>query len=100
MVKELRPAERHASLLVSVWGDPTLMLRGVLCWLRSRFVSGAVFACVSTCLLLHYCSVCQVRAADLIQITPKFLFASIPTPLNAAINVMPLQGAGDDTRGD
>lgn len=60
-MKDLRPRGRHTSIVVFVWGDPALMVRTVLCWLRSCFVSGAVCACVSTCLLLHYCSVCQVR---------------------------------------
>lgn len=61
VVKDLRPTGRHMSLVVLVWGDPVLMVRSVLFWLRSRLVSGAVCACVSACLLLHYCSVCQVR---------------------------------------
>lgn len=52
---------RHVSLLVLVWGDPVLMVRRFLCWLRSYIISGAVCACVSTCLLLHCWSACQVR---------------------------------------
>lgn len=61
VVKDLRPTGRHTSLVVLARGDPMLMVRSILRWLRSRFVSGAVCACVSACLLLHYCSVCQVR---------------------------------------
>lgn len=61
IVKDLRPAGRHTSLLVLARGDSALMVRSILYWLRSRFVSGAVCVCISACLLLHYCSVCQVR---------------------------------------
>lgn len=61
IVKDFRPTGRHTSLEVLLWGDTVLMEQSILCWLRSRFVSGALCACVSACLLLHYCSVCQVR---------------------------------------
>lgn len=60
-VKDLRPAGRLSSLAELDRGDPVLMVQSILSWLRSRFVSGAVCACVSACILLHYCSVCQVR---------------------------------------
>lgn len=61
IAKDFRPTGRRTSMEVFVWGDPLLMVRSILCWLRSRFVSGAVCACLSACILLHYCSVCQVR---------------------------------------
>uniref|UniRef100_A0A8D3AQ42 Kinase n=1 Tax=Scophthalmus maximus TaxID=52904 RepID=A0A8D3AQ42_SCOMX len=61
-VKALRPTGRHTSLVVLVWGDPALMVQSILCWLCSRFVSGAVFAVVGVCLLLHYCCICQNRS--------------------------------------
>lgn len=60
-VKDPMTTERHRALPGLVCGDPVLMVQGILCWLRSRFVSGAVCASVSAFLLLHYCSVCQVR---------------------------------------
>lgn len=59
-VKDLTPTGRHASLTFDL-RDPVLMAGGILCWLRSRVVSGVVCICVGTCLLLRYCSVCQVR---------------------------------------
>lgn len=59
-MRDLRLTGRHTSLMVVARGDPMLKLRSVLWWLRSRFVSGALCASVSTFLLLHYCSVCQV----------------------------------------
>lgn len=61
VAKELSRTGSHTALVALALGDPVLMLRSILCWLRSRFVSGAVCACVGACLLLHYCSVCQVR---------------------------------------
>lgn len=59
--KDLRLAGGPSSLVVLALGDPVLMVRSILYWLRSRCVSGVVCACVSACLLLHYCSVCQVK---------------------------------------
>lgn len=61
IVNYIRLTGRHSALVALSRGDPVLMVRSILCWLRSRLVSGAVCACVSACLLLHYCSVCQVR---------------------------------------
>lgn len=62
VVRDPMTTERHTALPGLICGDPMLMVQGILCWLRSRFVSGAVCACVSACLLLHYCSVCQNKS--------------------------------------
>ncbi|KAI9538695.1 hypothetical protein NQZ68_012348 [Dissostichus eleginoides] len=62
IVNYIRLTGRHSALVALSRGDPVLMVRSILCWLRSRLVSGAVCACVSACLLLHYCSVCQNKS--------------------------------------
>lgn len=52
--------ERRMLVAVS-FGEPVLMARSVWDWLHSHLPSVSVCACVSAGLLLHYCSVCQVR---------------------------------------
>lgn len=49
------------TLVEVTFGDPVLMVRSVWDWLRSHLLSVSVCGCVSAGLLLHYCSVCQVR---------------------------------------
>lgn len=55
-----RTFEKDGRTTGLIGGDPVLMVKGLLCSLRARFVSGAVCACV--CFLLLCSSVCQVRA--------------------------------------
>lgn len=63
-MKDLRLTGRHSPLMVLAPGDPLLIVRNIIRWLRSRFVSRTVCAFVSTFLLLHICNVCQVRNGE------------------------------------
>lgn len=89
IVKDLRPTGRQMSLALAR-GDPVLMVQSILSWLCSRLVSGAVCACVSACLLLHYCPVCQVRNGK--QQMQRHILSSV------FVDAMLLQK--DDTRVD
>lgn len=99
VVKDLRPTGRRTSLVVLARGDPVLMVRSILWWLRSHFISGAVCACVSACLLLHYCSVCQVRNGKW-QLYPerRYRLQFSPRLSDVFANVMLLQK--DNTSAD